>query len=77
MSAGVYCLPQTALECLARCRAAGITRMRHFQRELLDKGLRLRAWPMGKVVDVDHASDIDAARQIIESDNDHHQYGRD
>ncbi|WP_290391374.1 sugar phosphate nucleotidyltransferase [Paramuribaculum intestinale] len=77
VSAGVYCLPQTALECLAQCRAAGITRMRHFQRALLDKGLRLRAWPMGKVVDVDHAADIDAARQIIESDNDHHQHGRD
>ncbi|MDE5720204.1 MAG: NTP transferase domain-containing protein [Paramuribaculum sp.] len=77
VSAGVYCLPQAALECLAECRAAGITRMRHFQRALLDKGLRLRAWPMGKVVDVDHASDIDAARQIIESDNDHHQNGRD
>ncbi len=77
VSAGVYCLPQTALECLAQCRTAGITRMRHFQRALLDKGLRLRAWPMGKVVDVDHAADIDAARQIIESDNDHHQHGRD
>lgn len=77
VSAGVYCLPQTALECLAQCRAAGITRMRHFQRALLDKGLKLRAWPMGKVVDVDHAADIDAARQIIESDNDHHQHGRD
>ena len=51
--------------------------MRHFQRALLDKGLKLRAWPMGKVVDVDHAADIDAARQIIESDNDHHQHGRD
>lgn len=77
VSAGVYCLPPTALECLAQCRAAGITRMRHFQRALLDKGLKLRAWPMGKVVDVDHAADIDAARQIIESDNDHHQHGRD
>ena len=34
VSAGVYCLPQTALECLAQCRAAGITRMRSEERRV-------------------------------------------
>lgn len=76
VSAGVYCLPAKALKCLAECRAAGITRMRHFQRALLESGMKLRAWPMGKVVDVDHASDIALAREIIKSDYDHH-HGRD
>lgn len=76
VSAGVYCLPHEALECLARCIAAGTTRMRHFQRALLESGMKLRAWPMGKVVDVDHASDIALARDIIKSDYDHH-HGRD
>ena len=76
VSAGVYCLPRKALDCLARCIAEGTTRMRHFQRTLLESGMKLRAWPMGKVVDVDHASDIALAREIIKSDYDHH-HGRD
>lgn len=77
VSAGVYCLPAKALKCLAECRAAGITRMRHFQRALLESGMKLRAWPMGKVVDVDHASDIALAREIIKSDYDDIHHGRD
>ena len=38
--------------------------MRYFQRRLLECGLRLKAFDMGQVVDVDHVSDIDKAAKI-------------
>jgi hypothetical protein len=39
--------------------------MRNFQRALLDDGLRLKAWPFGKVLDVDHATDIAKAEAFL------------
>lgn len=65
VSAGVYALPPEALDVLGLAVREGETKFRHFQRRLLDSGLSLEAFDMGQVVDVDHASDIDAARQIL------------
>ena len=36
-------------------------RMREFQRELVYAGLRLKAMPFSKIIDVDHAGDIEKA----------------
>ena len=38
--------------------------MRYFQRRMLESGLRLKAFDMGQVVDVDHVSDVAKACQI-------------
>jgi hypothetical protein len=38
--------------------------MRYFQRQLLESGMKLRAFDMGEVVDVDHVSDIAKAELI-------------
>lgn len=66
VSAGVYGLQSPAtLEVLRRCIDSGIGRMRNYQRALLVAGFDLRAFPMGKVIDVDHASDITKARTLI------------
>lgn len=64
VSAGVYALGASALEVLKGCVESGRTRMRFFQRRLLESGLRLKAFDMGQVVDVDHVSDIDKATKI-------------
>ena len=39
--------------------------MRNFQRALVDAGLRLRAYDLGKILDVDHAGDIEKARSFV------------
>jgi hypothetical protein len=39
--------------------------MRNFQRALVSDGLRLQAWPFYKVLDIDHASDIQKAEAFL------------
>lgn len=60
ISAGIYGFTSKALDTLKRCMAEGQSRMRNFQRGLVSDGLRLLAFPMGKVVDIDHIKDIEA-----------------
>ena len=54
-----------AFPTLNHCIEQGISRMRNFQRALVADGLRLRAYSIDKIVDVDHAADIDTAQQFI------------
>lgn len=65
ISGGIYGLTSPALDVLADCMNRGISRMRNYQRALLDAGLRLRAFDFPKIVDVDHAADIATARAFI------------
>lgn len=68
ISAGIYGLSNPgAAAVLNRCIAAGMARMRRFQRELVAEGWRLKAYDLGKVIDVDHAADIAVAKQLIQS----------
>lgn len=68
VSGGVYGLTSPgALDVLRRCIDGGVSRMRNYQRALVDAGLKLRAWPVEKIVDVDHAGDIATARAFIAS----------
>lgn len=64
VSAGVYALKASALDVLNECVDSGQIRMRSFQRQLLRSGLRLKAFDMGQVVDVDHISDLKKAQHI-------------
>lgn len=67
ISGGVYALNEKAIDVLADCMERGVARMRNFQRALVDAGLRLKAYPMGKILDVDHAGDIEKAENFINS----------
>lgn len=69
VSGGIYALGPKALEVLDRCLRNGTSRMRNYQRALVEAGLNLKAWPMGKVIDIDHASDINKAEQMLEKYN--------
>ena len=65
ISGGIYGLDSRSIDVLDRCLAEGMSRMRNFQRALVGAGLRLKAYDMGKVIDVDHAGDIEKARRFI------------
>lgn len=67
ISGGIYALNDKAIDVLADCMERGVARMRNFQRALVDAGLRLKAYPMGKILDVDHAGDIEKAENFINS----------
>ena len=69
ISAGIYGLTPRAFRTLNDCIGRGESRMRNFQRALVRDGLRLRAYPFQKVLDIDHASDIQKAELTISIDN--------
>ena len=41
--------------------------MRNFQRGLIEDGLQLMAFPFSKVLDIDHASDVEKAEEYLAS----------
>lgn len=65
ISGGIYGLTAPALDVLQKCIDNGVSRMRNYQRALVDAGLCLKACPFPKIIDVDHAADIATARQFI------------
>lgn len=65
ISGGIYALNGKAIKVLEQCMEKGISRMRNFQRALVAEGLKLKAYPLGKILDVDHASDIIKAEAFI------------
>ncbi|MCR4602377.1 MAG: NTP transferase domain-containing protein [Prevotella sp.] len=67
ISGGIYGLTPQALRTLRACIERGESRMRNFQRALIADGLLLRAYPFSKVLDIDHASDIEKAEQFVKS----------
>lgn len=67
VSGGVYAMSHEAFPVLNHCIEQGISRMRNFQRALIDAGMRLKAYSIDKIIDVDHASDIAVAQDFINS----------
>jgi len=65
ISGGIYCLGDKALDVLDHCMEQGMSRMRNFQRQLVAEGLRLEAYPINKILDVDHKEDIAKAEAFI------------
>lgn len=69
ISAGIYGLQPTSFPVLQECIDKGVLRMRNFQRELIEKGLNLDAFNMGKVMDVDHLSDVAKAEEFLKDNS--------
>lgn len=65
VSGGVYAMTDGAFEVLERCIELGVSRMRNFQRALVESGRRLKAYSIDKIVDVDHAGDIATAEAFL------------
>jgi len=67
ISGGIYCLRRKGLIVLNNSLSQGISRMRNYQRQLVREGLRLKAYPFSKIIDVDHAEDIAKAETFLKS----------
>ena len=65
ISGGIYGLTASAIKTLNGCIERGESRMRNFQRALIADGHRLKAYPFSKVLDIDHASDIEKAETFF------------
>ena len=65
VSGGIYLLSPPALTTLRQCISEGKSKMRNFQRQLVADGLRLKAYVFPKILDVDHASDIQKAEAFL------------
>ena len=65
VSAGVYGLRKEAFAALERSVALGYSRMRNYQRYLLESKLLVQGHVMGKVIDVDNLKDRDAAELFL------------
>lgn len=65
ISGGIYCLSDKALDVLDHCMEQGMSRMRNFQRQLVAEGLKLEAYPINKILDVDHKTDIAKAEAFL------------
>ena len=67
VSGGIYGLTDKCFPTLIRCIESGQSRMRNFQRAMVADGLRLRAYPFSKILDVDHAGDVKNAEAFLKN----------
>ena len=67
ISGGIYCLRKPAIGVLKKAINEGMSRMRNYQRQLIAEGLRLKAYPFSKIIDVDHAEDIVKAEAFVQA----------
>ena len=65
ISAGIYGLTTPSLNILEACIEKGESRMRNFQRALVAAGLRIEAYPLTKVFDIDPIDDIRKADEGV------------
>ncbi len=65
VSAGIYCLRKEALKVVDSTIEKGISRMRNYQRALLENNLNVQSFLFGKVIDIDHVEDIKKAEGLL------------
>ena len=65
VSGGIYAMTDKAFSVLDDCIERRISRMRNFQRALIDAGFNLKAYSIDKIIDVDHAEDIATAEAFL------------
>lgn len=68
VSGGIYRLTPPMMQVLGQCIGRGEARMRSFQRALLSAGFRLKAFPMERILDIDHRTDITKAESFLSHD---------
>lgn len=66
ISGGIYCMSQRALALLPAAMQEGISRMRGFQQYLVEAGMQMEAYPFSKIIDIDHAVDVEKAEHFLE-----------
>ena len=69
ISAGIYGLRTSAFSILDGCIESGKSRMRNFQRALVESRLLIQPFVFSEVFDVDHVSDIEKANDYLAQNN--------
>lgn len=77
ISAGVYGLKCSSLPVIQDSLGKGIHKMRNFQAELVKRGLKLKVFNLGDVVDIDHKQDLELARYLTDSSHIPESYKND
>lgn len=67
ISGGIYCLRNKAIDMVSYAIEKDIQRMRNYQQILVEQKCNLKAFPLDKIIDIDHISDIDKAKQFLEA----------
>jgi len=65
ISGGIYLLRNKALQVAEPAMQAGVSKMRNYQQAVLDAGLYLKAYDLGRIIDIDHTSDIPLAEALL------------
>lgn len=65
ISGGLYCFRKSALNVAIDAVENGISRMRNFQQELINRSLNVQAFPFTKIIDIDHVTDIEKAESFL------------
>lgn len=68
VTAGVYFLPSRIFGLADEARGRRLDALRRFLAMLIEKGMRLGAFEMRGVIDIDEAADLDAARAAVEEE---------
>lgn len=67
ISGGIYLLRNKALQVAESAMRAAVSKMRNYQQALLDAGLELKAYDLGRIIDIDHISDIALAEALLDN----------
>ncbi len=68
VSGGIYYFAPTVIDVLNECFDKGIHMLRNFQRMLLERQLKVKAFEFSKIIDVDHIKDIDKAEKFLKDE---------
>lgn len=66
ISGGIYCLRNKAIEKVKYAIEKNVQRMRNYQQILVEQKCNLKAFPLDKIIDIDHISDINKAKQFLQ-----------
>ncbi|MFA6200466.1 MAG: sugar phosphate nucleotidyltransferase [Bacteroidales bacterium] len=69
ISGGIYCLRNKAIEKVKYAIENNVQRMRNYQQILVEQNCNLKAFSLEKIIDIDHISDIDKAKEFLKEEN--------
>ena len=67
VSAGIYCFRKKALDIANKAVREGVSRMRNYQRMLINNKLKVKDFLFSKVIDIDHVDDIQKAENLLKN----------
>lgn len=68
VSGGIYCFRKNVFPLVQKAVESGMSRMRNFQRLLIEEGLHIQAYPFPKIIDIDHVHDLRLAEAWLQNE---------